>query len=214
MLDFIEEAPFNGKAPKKIMIFLHGYASNKEDLFTLKDSFLDVLPDTQFISVDAPHECEFGGDGRQWFSLKSMDIIHIMQEMKEHYKILNEFITAQIKRFNLQAKDVILVGFSQGSMMALYASLRYPEKLFAIISFSGVLADNPTNLGNELKSNQNILLIHGSDDKIVPYEYLYRTEKLLRSFDINFTSYTCFGLEHQISLEGISKAREYLLNLL
>ena len=214
MLSFIEEAPFNGKPPKKLMIFLHGYGSNKEDLFSLKDSFLDILQDTQFISVDGPDVCEFGGEGRQWFSLKSMDIFQIMHEINEHYRILNEFIKIQINRFNLSSKDVILVGFSQGSMMALYGSLRYPEKFLAVISFSGVLADMPMHLEKEIRSKQTILLIHGSEDKVVPYEYMYKTEQILRSFDIDFTSYTCFGLEHQINIDGIAKAREFIQNLI
>ena len=64
MLSFIEEAPFNGKPPKKLMIFLHGYGSNKEDLFSLKDSFFFFFQDTQFISVDGPDVCEFCGEGR------------------------------------------------------------------------------------------------------------------------------------------------------
>lgn len=214
MLNYIEEKPFNEKEAKKLMIFLHGYGSNKEDLFNLKNSFYDLLPDTHFISVDAPFECEFGGEGKQWFSLKSMDIDFIKQEISLHYNIINDFIDKQVKRLNLEHKDVILIGFSQGSMMALYGSLRNTNKLLAVIAFSGVLPDTYNDLLNAIKTKQNILLIHGIDDKVVPIDYFTKTEHLLKSVNIAVETVVCYGIEHEIDLYGIKKAREYLYNLI
>lgn len=212
-LKYIEEKPFNGKNAKKLMIFLHGYGTDMYDLFNLRNNFIDILPDTQFISVNAPYKCEFG-DGYQWFSLKSMDINCIYREIRKNYKIINNFIDEQVKRLNIDYKDVILVGFSQGTMMSLFASLRNSNKLFAVIGFSGILADKLENLRVELKTKQNILLVHGTDDKVIPYEYFSLTEKILRAIDVDFVSATSFGLEHSIDLYGIQKARNYLESLL
>ena len=70
------QADFPKRQIKKLMIFLHGYGTDMYDLFGLRNNFIDILPDTHFISVNAPFKCEFG-DGYQWFSLKSMDMNYI-----------------------------------------------------------------------------------------------------------------------------------------
>ena len=212
-LKFIEEGPFNGKDAKRLVIFLHGYGSDMYDLFDLKNSFVDILPDAHFISVNAPYECDTG-NGYQWFSLKSMDIDYIYAEIRKNYKIVNKFIDEQVKRFDISYKDVVLIGFSQGTMMSLFASLRNENKLLAVIGFSGMLADKLENLKAEIKTKQNILLIHGTDDKIIPYEYFYFTEKLLRAVDVKFITETSIGLDHSIDLYGIQKARDYIKNLI
>ena len=212
-LRFIEERPFNGKDAKRLVIFLHGYGSDMYDLFDLKNSFVDNLPDAHFISVNAPYECDTG-NGYQWFSLKSMDIDYIYAEIRKNYKIVNKFIDEQVKRFDIGYKDVVLIGFSQGTMMSLFASLRNENKLLAVIGFSGVLTDKLENLKAEIKTKQNILLIHGTDDKIIPYEYFYFTEKLLRAVDVKFITETSIGLDHSIDLYGIQKARDYIKNLI
>lgn len=212
-LKYIEEKPFNGKDAKKLVIFLHGYGSNMYDLFELRNSFIDILPDACFISVNAPYKCDIG-NGQQWFSLKSMDIDYIYGEIRKNYKIVNDFIDRQVKRLNIDYKNVILIGFSQGTMMSLYASLRNKNKLFAVIGFSGMLADKLEDLKVELKTKQNILLIHGTDDKVIPYDYFYFTEKLLRAVDVKFVTETSIGLDHSIDLYGIQKARSYIRSLL
>lgn len=212
-LEFIEEKPFNGKSAEKLVIFLHGYGSNMFDLFELKNSFVDILPDAQFISVNAPYKCDIG-DGYQWFSLKSMDLEYIYGEIRKSYKIVNDFIDEQVKRLSIEYKNVILIGFSQGTMMSLYASLRNKNKLLAVIGFSGMLADKLEKLKVEIKTRQNILLIHGTDDKVIPYDYFYFTEKLLRAVDVKFITETSIGLDHSIDLYGIQKARNYIRNLI
>lgn len=209
MLDFVEEKPFNGKKPEKIVVFLHGYGADKYDLFGLKENFIDVLSNAQFVSVNAPFPCEFG-EGYQWFSLRTMDFNFIYREIKKYYKIIIDFVEGQVKRFDLKYKDVLLIGFSQGTMMSLFSGLRMNEKLMGIIGFSGVLVDTYKGLKKDLKCKQNILLVHGTDDKVVPYEYFAQTEKLLKSLDIDFISKTSFGLEHAIDLYGIQQARNFI----
>ncbi len=209
MLDFIESSPFNHKKPRKLVILLHGYGSNKYDIFPLMDSFLDILVDAQCISVNAPFNCEFG-QGFQWFPLKNMKYDYIYKEIKKNYKILQDFIDTQIKRFNLDYKDVLLIGFSQGAMLALYAGLRIPHKLRGIIAFSGLLVDNFKSLSNELKCKQDIMLIYGTDDEVIPPEYFAFSEKLLLSLGINFFSEQVIGLDHSIDIRAIQKAREFI----
>ena len=98
--------------------------------------------------------------------------------------------------------------------MSLYASLRNKNKLLAVIGFSGMLADKLEKLKVEIKTRQNILLIHGTDDKVIPYDYFYFTEKLLRAVDVKFITETSIGLDHSIDLYGIQKARNYIRNLI
>ena len=213
ILNFIEISPENNVEVKKLVIFLHGYGSNKEDMISLTKDFKDILPTAQFISINAPYECE-AGVGFQWFSLQKMDFYYIRKEIRKNYDIVNNFIRQQVERFNIAYEDVILIGFSQGTMMSTYASLRNENKLGCIIGFSGMVPDDIESLSNEIKTKQNIFLVHGDQDFVVSYEYFIRSEKLLKALDVPVKSHVCSGLTHSINMEGIESAREYITKLI
>ena len=205
-LDFIEIKP---DMVNNIFILLHGYGSNNEDFLSLGEHFRDLLPNTAIIAVNAPWRSDVG-TGYQWFSLKTMNLFSILKEIKISNNLLNNFINTQLKRFELEEKNLLLGGFSQGAMLSLYNGLRREKAPFGILSFSGMVPDTIDSLKKELKSKPNVLLIHGTTDKTVPYNSLEKAEYLLREFDIPYESYSIQDMGHTINDEAIEDAREFI----
>lgn len=208
-LEFIEIVP---KTINNIFIVLHGYGVDYNDLFGLGMNFRDLLPNTAFIFVNAPFECE-AGSGYQWFSLRKMNLFSILKEIKISNRLLNSFIDKQLKRFSLEDKNLFLCGFSQGAILSMYTGIRRQKSPFAVLSFSGMMTETIETLKRELRSKPKILLIHGTADVVVPYNNLERTEDLLREFDINFESHSIDGMPHAINDEAIIYAREFIKKL-
>lgn len=133
-LNFIEIDTYSKNSPKQLVIFLHGYGSNKYDLQSLTNEFKSILPDGFFIFPDAAFPCEIGY-GYQWFSLNDRSEAAMFKNIQPASIILDKFIDKQLARFSLTEENLILVGFSQGTMIALHAALRR-EKPCTIIGFS------------------------------------------------------------------------------
>lgn len=200
---------------KRILILLHGYGSNAEDLLSIGMRFRDLLPETVIISVNAPTKCEIQNcNGYQWFSLKTMNLFGILKEIKTSQRILNNFIDKQLKRFDLKNSDLILCGFSQGAMLSLYTGLRKNPAPLAILSFSGMLTDTIETLKQEIQSKPKIFLCHGTSDTMVPYINLERTEKILREFDIDYESHSIQDMGHMIDEECIEYARKFIKKII
>ena len=212
-LNYREQFSFNQDRPKQLVIFLHGYGANGDDLISLADFFQSTLPEAVFISPDAPFECENQPFGRQWFSLKSHAAPILNKEIKATYPILNEFIDDMLIKYDLEDKDLILIGFSQGAMMALYTGIRREHKPAALVSYSGAL------IGKELlpfdkKSAPEILLIHGSDDSVVKVDETITAAKAFCENKIPAEYYIFNGLAHNIDLNVIEATQVFLDKIL
>lgn len=191
--------------PKQLIIMLHGYGSNGENMIDLAGSFSSTLPDAYFIAPNAPADHEHGYGGYQWFSLISRDENFILEGINYASNILNNYIDEQLARFNLIDNQLILIGFSQGAMLAIYAALRRMSKIAGVISYSGsVIGDK--FLSNEIKSKPSILMIHGDNDDVVSPISLDLGIKTLRENQIPVKGLMCKGLAHSINLEGIKEA--------
>lgn len=212
-LEFFEIAPLSAQKPKKLIIFLHGYGATGEDLIDLAKEFKHIMPLAHFISPNAPFplENEFFG-GYQWFSLANYDPLVLYPQILESNRILDIFINSQLQRFGMNYEDLILVGFSQGAMMAMYNSLRSHNQNSGIIAYSGKLI-LPTWLGEQIKSKPKICLVHGKEDQVLPFDNFLEAQKLLQSEQIPFESHALEGLGHGIDHHGVRIAKEFLKNL-
>jgi len=211
-LNFIETTIKSNQKPEKLVIFLHGYGSNKHDLMNLAPEFAEVIPNAHFLSVDAPYPWEGDyPDTYQWFSLKIMNETIILPQIIEANKMLDKFINEQLQRFNLKDKDLILIGFSQGAMISVYHALRRKNEINLVISFSGKLL-GANKLKDELKSKPKICLLHGTEDTLVPPDSLDEAAEILNKFGVYNETYMLLGLEHGINTEAVNIAKEFILN--
>ena len=184
---------------------LHGWGSDKYDLISL-DFNIDNL---HYLSVNAPYECD-SGFGYQWFSLEDMNVNSIIKEIRNNYIVLEKFIEEQSIKLNIDYNHIFLLGFSQGAMMSLYTGIRLNKKLAGIISLSGLLPDTINSIKNSQITKQNILLLHGTDDNVVPFNYFIETKKLFDILDFNIEAYSINELQHGINNEEIDIIKSFI----
>jgi len=205
-LDFLEIVP---ETVSNVFILLHGYGSDNEDMLSLGLSFRSLMPNTAIISVNGTWEADKGG-GYQWFSLKTMNLFSILKEIKISYNLLNKFIDEQLARFSLNNRNLLLGGFSQGAMMSLYTGVRRKSDPLGVLSFSGMMPDTVATLNKELTSRPEVLLIHGTEDRTVPFNSMEKAENLLREFDVPYESHSIHGMGHMINDEALEYATRFI----
>ena len=200
--------PRSGK-PTKLVIFAHGYGSNGEDLIGLTPFFARALPDAVFIAPNAPDPVPGYPGGRQWFPLARMDPHLLTAGVRGAASVLDRFIDAELVRYGLPASACALVGFSQGTMMALHVGLRRAEPLGAILGYSGLLAA-PETLPNEIRSRPPIALIHGDRDEVIPVQALFMAAEGLANTGTPSLWRLCRGSGHTITEPALALGAQFL----
>jgi phospholipase/carboxylesterase len=200
--------------PKYLVILLHGYGANGENLINLSHELKYVLPDAHYISPNAIQPWEGGfPDAYQWFSLyRGSDrkgLVEIAEEIKNSNKILTNFIDAQLARFNLTEDKLFIIGFSQGAMMSMYQGLAKNKKPAGIIAFSGKLI-LPEMLGEQSFAKPDFCLIHGEQDSVVPFENFLEAKKTMEERGIPHESHAIPNLDHSIDIHGIRMAQNFI----
>jgi phospholipase/carboxylesterase len=204
-----ELLPESGEPAKQLVILLHGLGSDGNDLINLAPEFADALPDAHFISPDAPFACDMAPIGYQWFSLLNRDPELILDGVREAAPILDGFITEKLEELGLDDSNLALIGFSQGTMMALHTALRRENKIAGVLGYSGSLV-GAEHLGREMQSKPQICLIHGDADEVVPFESLEFAENSLSEQDIEIITHERPNLGHSIDYEGIEIGKKFL----
>lgn len=218
--------PTAGQAVQQAVIFLHGYGADGNDLIDLAPMLADALPGTAFYSPDAPQPCEMGPFGRQWFSLSQYDpemlrrnpatlapaYAQMLDGTRAAAPDLSAFIDSVAATHGLGRDRVALVGFSQGTMMALHVALRTAPSVAAVVGFSGALI-GAESLEAEKVSEPPVLLIHGDADQIVPIAAMGMASRALEDAGVEVNTLTCAGLEHGIDREGLELAAGFLAHV-
>jgi phospholipase/carboxylesterase len=204
-------------APKSVVIVLHGLGSNGQDLISLAPYWARDLPDTVFVSPDAPFACDMVPEGYpnayQWFSLQSRDPADVLAGIQIAAPILEAFIAETQAKYNVAADKIVMAGFSQGTMMSLYAAPRYTEKLAGVLGYSGALYwDNDADVS--MLHTLPIHLIHGEDDDVVACESWTSARDILKANDFPFSGETIPMLAHNIDEKGIQSGGEFLRQIL
>jgi phospholipase/carboxylesterase len=191
----------DGRA-KELVILLHGLGADGNDLISLAPMFGQALPDAAFVSPNAPFPCDMAPMGRQWFSFQDRDPAAVLAGVRAAAIHLNAFIDAELESAGLPDDRLVLLGFSQGTMMALHTAIRRPRPCAAVIGFSGALV-GPELLAEEVRSRPPVLLVHGDSDEIVPFQSMAAAEQALRAAGFLVHGEARPGLGHGIDEAGL-----------
>jgi len=205
--------PPGGQA-KRLVVFLHGYGADGNDLIDIGRAWQGMLPDTAFVSPHAPHPCGQAPTGREWFRLTFQDPDERWNGVNAAMPALNQFLDAELQRRKLPASALALVGFSQGTMMALHTGLRRPQAPAAIVGYSGIFVlpeqQGPEAVAPDIKSKPPVLLIHGDRDELIPVQALLMGSQALASLEVPVEWHISPGVGHGIDQEGLRHGGEFL----
>ncbi len=206
-------APASGGKPSRLVILLHGLGAGGNDLIGLAPYWAPLLPEAEFLSPNAPFPCDMAPYGYQWFSSQDRSPTAVLAGVRAAAPILDAFIDEALAARGLGDGDLALVGFSQGTMMSLFVGLRRAQPAAGIVGFSGRLLA-PELLTNELLSRPRILLVHGTEDPLVPYASLAAAETALTAAGVPVETLTCPGIGHSIDEAGLQRAGHFLRDVL
>jgi phospholipase/carboxylesterase len=195
------------------VILLHGYGANGDDLIGLAPVWAPVLPDTLFMAPNAPYPCDMNPYGFQWFGISNLNPDIMLAGARSVAPTLDAFLTDAMARHGLDESRTALVGFSQGTMMALHVGLRRAKPFAGILGYSGALP-GAAALRDELKSRAPVLLIHGDADPMVPVQALHMAEQGLQALKVPVQIHVCPGLEHGIDQAGVELGAKFLKKVL
>lgn len=199
--------PLSGGSPKQIVLLLHGYGSNGADLISLAPHWQHSLPDALFLAPNAPQRC--GSAGYQWWPLLAFTDQALAAGAAGAAPAIDAFIDRKLNHYGLTEADLALVGFSQGTMMALHVGLRRGKQVAGILGYSGILT-GAAGLAHQQISRPPVLLVHGSADPIVPVSALHAAEQALRRVGIDVTTHVSSGLGHSVDPQGLRLGAEFI----
>ena len=193
--------PAKSRRARQLVVFLHGYGADGNDLIEIGRQWQSWLPDAEFIAPHAPERCPQAPTGRQWFPLTFHDPNERWTGAVAARPGLDAFLDTELDRLGLDETKLALVGFSQGTMMALHVGLRRPQPPAAVLGYSGVLV-GPEHLG-EATGRPPILLVHGDADQVIPLDALFLSSDELVKAGIPCQWHLSMGVGHGIDGAGL-----------
>ncbi len=210
-LKFKRRAAKSGAA-RSIVVFVHGYGADGGDLLGLADVLAPHLPDTMFYAPDAPQACAGNAFGYQWFPIPWLDgssEVAAAEGLAVAADALNAFLDACLAEAGLTDADLALVGFSQGAMMSLHVAPRRAQAVAAVVAISGRLLA-PEALAGALVVRPPVLLIHGDQDPVVPFDSMAAAGDVLVENGFETYGHVMRGTGHGIANDGLSAALGFL----
>ncbi len=198
--------PLSGGPPKQIVLLLHGYGSNGADLISLAPHWQRTLPNALFLAPNAPQRMN---SGYQWWPLSTFTPQALATGAAAAAPAIDAFIDRKLAQYGLSDADLALVGFSQGTMMALHVGLRRATKVAGILGYSGALT-GAADLPNQIITKPPVLLVHGSADPVVPVSALHAAEHALRRLGLDVATHVSAGLGHSVDPVGLRLGAEFI----
>ena len=213
MIDGPRLEPAAGGPAKSLVIFLHGYGADGNDLIAIGRQWARDLPDTAFVAPHAPEACAMAPVGRQWFALTLRDPSEYVRGVAVARPELDAFLDTEMQRHGVDEASTALVGFSQGTMMALHAGLLRDKAFAGLLGYSGLLAD-PAAIKAGPSQKPPILLIHGEQDDMIPVGALFAATQGLSAADIPVAWHISKGIGHGIAPDGLELGADFLRRVL
>lgn len=198
-----------------VVVLLHGYGADGADLLGLADPLSPHLPGTAFHAPDAPEPCANNPMGRQWFPIPWLDGLTedmARASMAQSLDDLNAFIDEVLAREGVGPERLVLVGFSQGTMMALHLAPRRDKQVAGVVGFSGRLL--APELLHEARVKPPVLLIHGDQDQMVPFADMGLAGDALVGAGFTVYSHVMKNTGHGISPDGLGVALSFVREVL
>jgi phospholipase/carboxylesterase len=195
-----------------MVVFLHGYGADGNDLLGLGDTLAPHLPGTAFLAPDAPEPCRAAPFGRQWFPIPWIDgsaEAEAAEGLARAAEDLDAFLDARLAEAGLGPEALALVGFSQGAMMALHVAPRRPRAVAGIVAISGRLLA-PERLEGEARVKPPVLLVHGDADEVVPFEDMSLAGDALVAAGFETYGHVMRGTGHGIAPDGLGATLGFL----
>jgi phospholipase/carboxylesterase len=198
-------APASSPA-QALVVLLHGVGSNARDLLPLADAWREALPNAAFVSLDGSEPFDGGFGGRQWFSVREVDEGNRLARVADAWPSLQRMLNAELAHWRLDYSRLALVGFSQGSTMALHHVATDPQGAAAVVAYSGRLASQIV-----AHSRTPVTLIHGTDDDVIPIQALERAAHAFSDEGYAVSAFALPRVGHTISGDGVVLGRDALL---
>jgi phospholipase/carboxylesterase len=201
-----------GRAATSLVVLLHGYGANGEDLIQLAAGWQERLPNAAFLAPNAPQSIPGMFGCLQWFALTQRDPHETWRGVEAARPVVDRFLDAELARFGLGAERLALVGFSQGTMMALHVGLRRNPAPAAIVGYSGLLA-GAERVGDGV-ARSPVLLVHGEADDVIAIEALHRAREALAAAGVPVEWHVRSSLGHGIDPGGQWMGGHFLARVL
>ena len=196
---------------QSLVVFLHGYGADGNDLLGLAGPLGQHLPDTVFLAPNAPEPCAVNPGGYQWFPIPWIDGSSEAARAESYRRstgLLDRWLTDAMAAEGVGPAETAVVGFSQGTMMALSVLPARDEPVAGIVGFSGRLLDPAAPA--RARSKPPVLLVHGDMDQMVPVSSLSEAETALRGAGFDVRSHISRGVAHGIAPDGLELALGFL----
>ncbi|MBR2820105.1 MAG: dienelactone hydrolase family protein [Reyranella sp.] len=204
--------PHNQGKPGHLVVLLHGYGADGNDLIGLAPLLGQLMPDVVFHAPNAPQPCEGNPFGYQWFGISRLDPAIALAGVQAAAPVLDAFLDETMAAHGLDEAKTVLVGFSQGTMMALHVGLRRKKQLAGIVGFSGMLAGAEL-LQSQMQNKPPVLLVHGDSDEMLPHGLTQRAAEALTAAGLEVGVHIAKGVGHSIDETGLQLAARFLLNV-
>jgi phospholipase/carboxylesterase len=197
--------------PRQLVVLLHGWGADGNDLIGLAPALQPALPHARFTSPNAPDPCDQNPMGRQWYSFMDDRPETLKAGYDRAAELINAYLDAELERLKLADSNLALVGFSQGCMMAVHVALRREKPVAGVVGYSGMLID-AENIAAEIRSRPPMLLCHGDADPVVPYASLQQAVAGLAEHDVPAQWHTSPGVGHGIDSGALEAGASFLKN--
>ncbi len=202
--------PVSGGAAQQLVLMLHGFGANGDDLIGLAQPLSRILPDAAFIAPNGPYPCQanpFGG--YQWFDLWQAESADRLPQLRRAAETVDAFVDSELDRLGLTAHQLAFLGFSQGTMLSLHVGLRRVIAPAGILGYSGRL-EAAEHLKDEITVRPPVLLIHGEEDPMLSIDQMTMAERRLTECGVTVQTHSCPGLGHGIDADGIRLGGDFL----
>jgi phospholipase/carboxylesterase len=195
--------------PDALIVFLHGYGANGQDLFGMEPHFRRAAPTALIAAPNAPLDLPGAAGGKMWFPITRIDPNEMARGCAEASPAIHSYLDMLLHDHAIKPSRLILIGFSQGCMLTLHVGPRRADRPAGLIGFSGVLCDGERLL-TEARHRPPVLLVHGQEDNVVPVGALYQSMQGLAAAGFFPLASIEPGLPHGIGNHGLQLALEFV----